>query len=368
MTRFLAVMACLLVVVCIVPQVAAGTSLTVTDPTQFTMRVRAVTAGTTVNGSPAVALTAPGLNTAAEYYQMVVTIAGAAGWHVVELDVPDCYMGLSVEQLYPNGSWANVDGNANYSLSVPYTWTLKSAPALDWGSVVAEPPGEQATIERVPVKRVQLAMNGTALPSATLRVRVYYTTIPEGFKATYVLCATRISGFTALNNCTISRVGSAICVVEGTASNNSIILEGFNGTAFTYIYGGSTRHYNLTSDYVAFEPGATITRWSVYYTSTGLIINAATEYTVTTDPLEFFNIDAVMDWYMDVWDFLAYAVVLLVPVSVYIKSKSVGAAAVTLLFLAAGGAVLDESFRPIAILIIVGSLGVLAYKVFWPKD
>jgi hypothetical protein len=55
----------------------------------------------------------------------------------------------------------------------------------------------------------------------------------------------------------------------------------------------------------------------------------------------------------------------MIPVSAYLKTKSLGVMALILLFVSAGGVVLLPEMRGIAILGVAIAIIVMLYKIFW---
>lgn len=106
-------------------------------------------------------------DTAKEYYEFTVTFTPAASRTVMEIDVPDGYMGMDIWE----GATLKT-GDAHYTLSVPYTYDAAGAPAKDWQALALESGSGAAGIKR----RVQVASDNAG--ATALTVRVYYATAP----------------------------------------------------------------------------------------------------------------------------------------------------------------------------------------------
>lgn len=136
------------------------------DPSDFVVSVRNLQNSETRYFSPSVNQTTETITT--QFFINFLPFVNN-----LELEIPDYYLGLMVE-LWNGTHYVNVDGDPRFGLSVPYDWNQSTTPAADWGSLsFTTPSGTYGTL-----KRVQLAVNGTALPSVTLRVTMYYTSSP----------------------------------------------------------------------------------------------------------------------------------------------------------------------------------------------
>lgn len=106
-------------------------------------------------------------DTTKEYYTFTVTFTPSGGNTTLEIPIPDCYMGMDIWE----GATLKT-GNANYTLSVPWSFNETSPPPKDWNTgTLATPTGEEGIL-----KRVQLYSSNAA--ETALTVRVYYATAP----------------------------------------------------------------------------------------------------------------------------------------------------------------------------------------------
>jgi len=181
-----------------------------------------------------------------EYYTFVLY---AKDNPVVEIAVPDTYMGIDVE-LWNGSAYVLRTGNASFTLSVPCNFNSTSAPPADWGTMpLAQPSGSVGSL-----RRVILAVNNTALgvDEAKLRITNHYATSPAvGFDGVNdkveIPDGSSIETLPIVLNTTMKmyrRLGAWHCYIEKA----SVYRIGFNG--INYFFGQASNSTLLTfADY-----------------------------------------------------------------------------------------------------------------------
>ncbi|MEM4706892.1 MAG: hypothetical protein QXW27_05065 [Candidatus Methanomethylicaceae archaeon] len=270
--------------------------------------------------------------------------------------------------IYTSGKYVDLSGNGNDG--IPYNGVQRIKAETKYLSIlkglrndgkayIIMPP--QSTLKIIvgteEVKRVYC----NELQEIVIPIGKYKYAIDENDTIILYVTPLILSGNTPLNNCSIEVFTDKINVVK-TRSDNKIEILNAEGYLLTYVYGGVIQRYNITSDVLILDPQKVLNQWTIYAVpGVAIIITASPK--IETNP--FINISDIVNFYESSWGFLTYAIVLLLPVSVYLRTKSPGGAALTLLFAAAGGVALVPAFRPIGILLIIGAIAFLLYKVFF---
>jgi len=163
-------------------------------------------------------------------------------------------------------------------------------------------------------------------------------------------------------------------VTNTTLNPQYIYLYNFTNYRITLAYGSDWQSFNYTGGAVAVQlPTRPITVQINYYAYENKL------YIVFEKPLPKQNeipipslgentIYDVANWLRKVWGDLSYAVFLLLPISIYLKKRSVSLAAASLALLGAstlavGG--MPDMVMNIAKIALALGIGVLAYKVLW---
>ena len=79
----------------------------------------------------------------------------------------------------------------------------------------------------------------------------------------------------------------------------------------------------------------------------------------------YLSITNFFNFYSNMYGFFAYIILLMIPVSTYLKTRSLGLMALTLLFISAGGVALLPELRGLAILGVAIAIIVMLYRIFW---
>ena len=155
-------------------------------------------------------------------------------------------------------------------------------------------------------------------------------------------------------------------------TGGAIAFRGFNGGKFVFTNGSVVvEAFNITSDTLYFYPNATVENWRVTWQPDTKTLTVSTFAGLGPGEAgNAFSIGAFTSWIQAQWGIGAYLVLMLVPISLFVKTKEPGIPILFLLFLGAGGLTLPEStgLRPLVILTIIAVFGLGAYRVFWPKD
>ena len=163
-------------------------------------------------------------------------------------------------------------------------------------------------------------------------------------------------------------------LANSTSNLSYIYLYNFTNYRITLAYGSDWQSFNYTSDVVAVQlPTHPITVQINYYAYENklYIVFEKPLPKQTEIPIPQLGENTIYDaanWLRRVWGDLSYAVFLLLPISIYLKKRSVSLAAASLTLLGAstlavGG--MPETVMNIAKIALALGIGVLAYKVLW---
>lgn len=155
--------------------------------------------------------------------------------------------------------------------------------------------------------------------------------------------------------------------ITANETGNKITFLGFDGSTFCYQPGSNISSYqNITSNTFEFVTDDEVLNWIVQWDGSTLSLLTAPTFELP-DPGDLFSFNAARGFFDDRLGIFSYAVVMLIPLATYLKTKDPGVPAVVLLFLAAAGYALDPSLAPFAELTIVGGISLLAYRIFWSR-
>jgi hypothetical protein len=148
---------------------------------------------------------------------------------------------------------------------------------------------------------------------------------------------------------------------------NGTTFLNFTGNTFYLLSGAKTYTTNITSGVFWLQPNATINNWMVTYDSVNktLVLKASPPYQT---PQQFFDIGSMIGFYQDAWGIGTYVVMMLVPISVYLKTRSYGLFASTMLFIAAARFSLEQNMISFAYLGVALAISAMLYLILRGKS
>jgi len=174
-----------------------------------------------------------------------------------------------------------------------------------------------------------------------------------------------LTGISTLNN-TITFTGSGLSMGDNTHSQG-VTFVNFSGATFYFMYGAKTVVANITGYEFWFLTNATINNWMVTYDAVNktLVLKASPPYPT---PQQFFDIGSMIGFYQDAWGIGTYVVMMLVPISVYLKTRSYGLFASTMLFIAAARFSLEQNMISFAYLGVALAISAMLYVLLRGKS
>jgi hypothetical protein len=175
-------------------------------------------------------------------------------------------------------------------------------------------------------------------------------------------------GASDLRNSTLARNDQHYnFTIIANETGNKITFLGFAESKFCYQPGSNISSYqNITSDTFEFVTDDEVVNWIVQWDGSTLTLMTAPDFELP-DPADLFSLNQARDFFDARLGVFSYAIVMLIPLVTYLKTKDPGVPAIVLLFLAAAGYALDPSLAPFAELTIVGGFALLAYRIFWSR-
>ena len=148
---------------------------------------------------------------------------------------------------------------------------------------------------------------------------------------------------------------------------NGTTFLNFTGNTFYFLSGAKTYTTNITSWVFWLQPNATINNWMVTYDAVNktLMLKASPPYPT---PKQFFDIGSMIGFYQDAWGIWTYVVMMLVPISVYLKTRSYGLFASTMLFIAAARFSLERNMFSFAYLGVALAISAMLYVLLRGKS
>jgi len=172
-------------------------------------------------------------------------------------------------------------------------------------------------------------------------------------------------------NGTITFNSTGVYFERSTSTYNNINFTGWiNGSTFIWVHNNawqSNTSVGAGTTSINFTPGVACASWGAYWDNTSRILIFRSSMASPT-PSSFLSISGFTSFYTTIYGVLAYAFLVLVPVTTYFKTKSIPIFLLTFLFIAAAGISLGSDVRVIVALGIGLGIGTMIYKVLWRND
>jgi hypothetical protein len=156
-----------------------------------------------------------------------------------------------------------------------------------------------------------------------------------------------------------------------TSTYSTINFTGYiNGSTFIWVHNNvwksnTTVGAGVTS--INFTPGVACANWAAYWDNTSRILIFRSNM-ANPAPSTYLTIAGFSTFYTTIYGVLAYAFIILIPITTYFKTKSISIFLLTFLFIAAAGISLGSDVRVSAVLGIGLGIGVMIYKILWRND
>ena len=170
--------------------------------------------------------------------------------------------------------------------------------------------------------------------------------------------------FTLCNGSLIEVSNDSVDVIASYSAGDFITVDGGNYTQLVI--------HNGTKASVTELNGTETVNWSGCWEVHVNLVPATSSVHIHImhgfpDVTAFFSMPAVTSFYTSYWGALAYAIPLLVPVSVYVKTRSAGLTAAALAIVSAVW-VTTGPLRTLAVAALALSVGYLLYRFVWGTD
>lgn len=166
------------------------------------------------------------------------------------------------------------------------------------------------------------------------------------------------------------RLYENLTLVNGTTSNALELINFNNYVVILKVNGREIQRSQITSPIALIQINYSVEQWTVRKENerenNSLIINMKTPLSI--DPMEIFSVEKIFSFYEGIWGVGTLIIIFLVPGSVYLMSRSIGATVLTLFACGLGGYLVSPSLRPIVTVIVAASIAYLIYKVFWGRE